>query len=281
MIKSLTFFPLQSALNSREPLSAFLEGAQRHGIMVRENDLNADAAVIWSVLWNGRMAKNQEVYNYFRSQNRPVIVIDVGALRRNITWKVAVNHINALGYYGHQENLDLDRPRHLGIKLSQAPQSPKILLAAQHRNSLQMQNITSQESWILDQIAQLRNYTDREIIVRAHPRSPLNKTLLKTIQVQDPKKISNTYDEFDIDYGYHAVVNYNSGPGIQASLKNVNVIVDQTSLAYPISISIADIEKTIERNREQWLIEIAHTEYLVDEMRSGLPWSRLESKLNG
>ena len=73
--------------------------------------MTADAAVIWSVLWHGRMRANRAVYEHYRSQNRPVIVIDIGALYRGTTWKLAVNHITRDGYYGHESNLDRDRPR--------------------------------------------------------------------------------------------------------------------------------------------------------------------------
>ena len=75
-------------------MQAFLQGARRHGWTVRANDHTADAAVIWSVLWAGRMRRNQQVYELFRSQDRPVFVIDVGSLVRNVTWKVALNHVN-------------------------------------------------------------------------------------------------------------------------------------------------------------------------------------------
>jgi hypothetical protein len=62
------------------------------------------------------MAANEAVYRHYRSQNKPVIIIDIGAINRGTTWKVAVNNINARGYYGHLDNLDWDRPAKLGLK---------------------------------------------------------------------------------------------------------------------------------------------------------------------
>jgi hypothetical protein len=50
---------------------------------------------------------------------------------------------------------------------------PEIIIAAQHRNSLQVAGIGSMESWVLMQVQLLRNSTDRPIRIRAHPRSPL------------------------------------------------------------------------------------------------------------
>ena len=80
VIKNIAYFPLQCALNSRPVMDAVLDCLVAAGIQLQENSWESDAAVIWSVLWNGRMAPNQQVYEHYRKQNKPVIVIDVGAL---------------------------------------------------------------------------------------------------------------------------------------------------------------------------------------------------------
>jgi hypothetical protein len=77
-------------------------------------DMDADVAVIWSCLWNGRMAPNKIVYEEYRRQGKPVIILEAGALKRNITWKIAVNNITTEGHYGHTENLDWDHTRSNG-----------------------------------------------------------------------------------------------------------------------------------------------------------------------
>jgi hypothetical protein len=64
------------------------------------------------------MSANQEVWARYRDADKPVICVDVGALYRGETWKIAVNSITADGHYGHTENLNWDRPRKLGISLA-------------------------------------------------------------------------------------------------------------------------------------------------------------------
>ena len=98
MAKTLTWFENQCALNSPDVMRAFLAGAQRVGYDIVPSSMTADVAVIWSVLWFGRMRENQKVYEHYRKQGKPVIVIDIGALNRGVTWKVAVNHVTAAGY---------------------------------------------------------------------------------------------------------------------------------------------------------------------------------------
>ena len=52
-------------------MRAFLAGAQRAGYDVVPSSLTADVAVIWSVLWFGRMRENQKVYEHYRKQGKP------------------------------------------------------------------------------------------------------------------------------------------------------------------------------------------------------------------
>lgn len=200
----------------------------------------------------------------------------MGALYRGHTWKISVNHITSDGYYGHTDNLDWDRPRRLGISLAYPVSSePYILIAGQHRSSLQLSGIDL-EQWITDTVNQLRLYTDRPMVIRPHPRCRLNHDRLpKDVTFEIPKKLVNSYDSFDMHFDCHAVVNYNSGPGIQAAISGVRPIVDSTSLAKPVAVSIQNIEQPYTVDRDRWLVELCHTEYTQDEIQKGSWLKRL------
>ena len=266
----VAYFPNQCALNSVPVMQAILDSLRSAGHVPVENGENCDAAIIWSALWYGRMAPNKKIYEQYRAQDKPVIIADVGALYRGETWKIALNHINLLGHYGHTENLDMDRPRKLGISLAiNLSKNPAILIAAQHRFSLQLEN-QNHEAWIMDQVSKIRKVSDRPIVIRSHPRSPLQiGTLLDTITIERPAKIADTYDSFDIHFDYHAVVNYCSGPGIQAAISGTRPIVGIYSLALPVSVAIKDLDKPYITDRDQWLVEICHTEYTLKEIKEG------------
>lgn len=281
MIKNVAYFPLQAAGNSGPVLAALLESLRHVGIGTEENSMTSDAVIIWSVLWSGRMAKNREVYQHYRNLGRPVIVIDIGSLRRGITWKVAVNNITALGHYGHTQDLDWDRPARLGVNLDTVHRSGShIVIAAQNSASLQVQDLESMESWIAQQIDEIRKHTDRAIVVRPHPRSRLAVSRLPpNVTVEFPRPVPNTYDSFDMRFDCHAMVNYNSGPGIQSAIQGVRPVVNSSSLAYPVSVSIQDIERPYDIDRDQWLVEICHTEYTVEEIAQGLWLKRLLDRL--
>jgi hypothetical protein len=280
----VAMFPNQTALNSVPVLTAMANSLKKRGHIIEENSYDADAAIIWSVLWSGRMSRNHEVWVRYRDAEKPVIIVDVGALYRGETWKVAVNSIGACGYYGHTENLDWNRPRKLGISLAlNLSRNPRIVIAAQHARSLQVADLVSMESWIQEQVEQLRKVTDRPIVIRPHPRSALQSAglvcLPQDVIIEQPQKIDNTYDSYNLAFDCHALVNYNSGPGIQAALAGTRPIVDVSSLAYPVSIQLEDIEKPYTIDRDQWLVEICHTEYTVPELQQGLWLDRIQQAL--
>jgi hypothetical protein len=279
VINNIAYFPSQCAQNSGAVLNAFLQSCRNAGIATVENSWDADAVVIWSVLWHGRMEKNQSVYEHYRAQNKPVIVIDVGALHRDITWKIAINNINGLGEYGHTENLDWDRPKKLGIQLyNRVCSRDSVVIATQHTKSLQVAHFDYAQ-WVEDTVQHLRTITDRMIVVRHHPRCRLPFNDLPGVSLDQAQKIPGTYDSFDINFSYHAMINYCSGPGIQAAIAGCPVITDSCSLAHPVSITYEELENPPDRDRERWLAEIAHTEYTEAEIADGLWLKRLNDYL--
>ena len=280
MINNIAYFPSQCALNSRPVVNAVLDCLQARGIQTQENSWASDAAIIWSVLWAGRMANNQKVYEHYRSQGKPVIIIEIGALYRGDTWKIAVNNINAQGYYGHLDNLDWDRPKKLRISLAtQFSSKPNIIVALQHDRSLQVTGLNMAD-WLRSTLTILKNNTDRPVTVRPHPRCRMALNNLPAgVSVETPNKLPNTYDSFDMHYDCHALINYNSGPGIQAAIAGVRPVVEVSSLAYPVGVGFADIEQPYIRDRDLWFTQICHTEYTVDELRRGIWLNRIAPAL--
>jgi len=260
VIKTLSYFPTQMALNSSPVITALLDSVKSTGITLCENSMTADAVVIWSALWAGRMQQNKNVYEHYRQLNKPVIIVEVGALHRNITWKIAINNVTAQGYYGHFQDLDPDRPKKLGITLQTNKLAHgRVLVAGQHNKSLQLEGV-NQEAWYVQQI----QHIDKQIVVRPHPRCPMDRSQFPNHVIwEQPRKLANTYDSFDMHWDFDLVINYNSGPGIQAAIAGVPVAVDCTSLAHGIV------------DKEQWLIEICHTEYTLEEIQKGLWLKRI------
>jgi hypothetical protein len=56
-------------------------------------------------------------------------------------------------------------------------------------------------------------------------------------------------------------------------------MVDVSSLAHPVGVAIQDINQPYTVDRDRWLIEIAHTEYTIEEIAQGLWLKRLAPAL--
>ena len=263
------------AMNSGPVFDAFEQGLLALGHSVVDEDSDVD--VIWSVLWKGRMAPNAGIYESAKVTNKPIVILEIGSLIRGTTWKVSLNHMNALGFYGHETDLDENRPAKLGLALKDnATRKPEILLALQHQDSLQWQHQMPTVDWIEQTITVIRQYTDRTVVVRPHPRSIIYVPIRKDVHCERPNRVTGTYDSYDIDYNYHCVVNHNSGPSIQAAIHGTPVICDSTSLAYPVSSPMKTIHNPVLPDREDWFLKLTHTEWTLNEIATGLPLKRLQ-----
>jgi hypothetical protein len=267
------------ALNSGPLFDAFSSGLRNLGHT--ETSTNEDVAVIWSVLWRGRMKPNERIYQTAIKNNKPVIIIEVGNLKRGQTWRVSLGNVNSQGKFGNDVDLDPDRSKKLGVNLQNftGKRRPEILLCGQLSDSLQWQNMPAMESWVTSNITAIREYTDRKIVFRPHPRQAIRSNFAG-ISVEIPKKIPNSYDDYAINYNYHCVINHNSGPTVQAAIAGTPVVCDQSGLAWPVSSTIQNIEAPTLPDRADWFLKLCHTEWTVDEIQKGLPLARLLPKIS-
>ena len=267
------------ALNSKPVFDAFANSLNNNGHDVAYNDLSADINVIWSVLFNGRMAGNKAVWE----QQKPTIVLEVGGINRGTTWKVGLNGINRDAYFGPSGNSS-DRVRLLGLQVKPWKYDGEyILVCGQHDKSLQWKDMPSMSTWVHDTITFIRAQTDRPIIFRPHPRCPLPAIEhdFKGVKRQDPKQIKDTYDDFDMQFNnIWATVSWSSNPAIHSIINGVPAFTGPSSLAFDVAEqNLRNIENPLYGDRTQWLNDYAHTEYTIEEISQGIPLKHLTSKL--
>jgi hypothetical protein len=276
---NISIFNKFGALNSVPVFAAFAAGCKKNGIRVSEHNSAADVAVIWSQLWTGRMAPNRAVWQEFTASGRPVIVLEVGQLMRGVTWKMGINGVNGRAKWG--EGIESGRADKLAVKLQPWHPGMHILIAMQRSDSEQWAGLPAADQWLKQTVDNIRAHTDREIIVRPHPRQRLQP--IPGIKIQQPQALRGTYDEFDFRSSLGrawAVVNENSGPGSQAIIDGVPAFVGADSMALPVAnTDFALIEKPRMPERSAWLEQLCHTEWTLGEIASGLPLSRLLKSL--
>ena len=281
------------ALNSKPVFEAFAKSLVDAGHSVVYNEPyqvfghydNYDVAVIWSVLWHGRMAKNRTVWEQNRMLNKPVIVLEVGGINRGTTWKVGLNGINRDAYFGDKDN-DRTRADNLGLVCKPwRSNGDFILICGQHNKSLQWQHMLPMSNWFLETYDEIRKYSQRPILFRPHPRCRLEHIERGLINVhrQEPVKIGGSYDDFDMGFNdVHCTISYSSNPGIHSILNGVPAFVSTHSLAYPVANDIDflhDIENPLMPDRQQWLNDYAHTEYTIEEITQGIPLNLLTNMM--
>jgi hypothetical protein len=270
------------ALNSKPVFDAFKHSLIQAGHTVYENYSGADVDVIWSVLWSGRMSKNKLIWDTARSNNKPVIVLEVGGIQRGTTWKVGLNGINKGAFFSTGN--DNSRAKLLGLNLKPwRTTGEHILICGQHERSLQWQNMPDMTQWIKNAIVEIRKFSDRKIVVRPHPRCAIQtvENYFNNVSRQMPAKQQGTYDDYDMTFSdAHAVINWSSNPGIHSVINGVPAFVGPSSLAYDVANhSLDNIENPSTPDREQWLNDYAHTEWTIQEISSGMPLKYLTERL--
>lgn len=280
MVMRFSLFTRFGALNSPPVFDAVRVGLQRLGHTVLEHDWNADVAVIWSVLWNGRMAPNHAVFEEFRRLGRPVIVVEVGCLDRGRLWRLSVFHPKQ----SYPREIFPSRWQDLNLSYHHRTQrGENVLIVCQRTDSLQWNGQPDITTWLTQTVERVRLFTDRPIVIRPHPRQILQGSIMGTA-IQQPQKLIHTYDSFDFDRtlgNARVVINHNASPSITAVLGGVPVITGldgvTRSLAHEVSVGFDEIETDrIGPGTESWLNKIAHTEWAIDEIKEGTPLAILE-----
>ena len=267
------------ALNSPPIFQAFANGVKALGHEVSYNNDDADVAVIWSVLWDGRMRPNQAVWQNYRNAGKDVIVIEVGTLFRSVTWRIGINGINREANFGPTGNDD-SRVKKFKIGLQENRSNPNgpILLCTQSPRSRQWRNELPMNTWLQYVIKGIRQQTDRDIIVRPHPRYPVEMVKEKNVTYQRPNHVKNDIWDLKTKDAF-AVVNLSSGPGVQATLWGTPAYVGKESLAYDIANPIGgdynNPKMPTMEEKQQWLNDLAFTEWTVEEINKGIPLERL------
>ena len=273
-------------LNSEPIFDAFIKSLHKEGdTVVLNKESDADVAVIWSVLWLGRMRNYQKIWQRYRQANKPVIVLEVGGLRRNKSFKIAINGVNRKADFGNQIVDDKRWPLFGHTMKPWQQRGQTIIVLGQHNASEQWAGLPDMRTWVESQIHQIRKHTDRPIQIRPHPRNNINLNVKKysnvTIKnpVIDVSKVDDT-DFKDTLKDAWAVVNHSSNPAMEAVINGIPVFVSEASLCYEVgNKSFETINNPVMPDRTAWANRVSYTEWFPDEIEKGLPWRRIKARL--
>ena len=75
------------------------------------------------------------------------------------------------------------------------------------------------------------------------------------------------------------MINWSSGPAIEAILNGVPVITSPNSFAYELTTDVKNIDTPNKADRTEWLEKMAYTEWYQEELEGGEPWRLLKEYL--
>ena len=283
----IALFPSHGSLNSKPVFGALIDHLKEknENIIIDQCDDSCDVAVIWSVLWRGRMEQNKKIWEFFRRQHKPVVVLEVGGIKRNVTWKMGINGINRDADFANQIYDDKRWPL-FNITLKPWKQTGNVIvICGQHDSSEQWVNNPRMSVWIEQQIDLIRKFSEKPILVRPHPRNQFNLNEKKFTNVKSklPGRDYSTYDDTDFKKvlkSTWAVVNHSSNPAMEAVFNGIPVFVSKSSLCYEVgNESLTAIRNPAMPARQNWTNKLAYTEWTIEEIRQGLPWVRIRERL--
>ena len=264
-------------LNSEPIFKAFIKSLQDAGdtvILNRESD--ADVAVIWSVLWLGRMRNYKKIWQRYRQANKPVIVLEVGGLRRNKSFKVAINGVNRKADFANQNVDDTRWPLFQHTLKPWQQRGQTIIVLGQHNASEQWVGMPDMRRWFESQVQQIRKHTDRPIVVRGHPGDKHAPKYLKSKDWQVSTAPSLTQDLLNA----HCTITYNSSPSVASAIEGIPTYVTdpnpKISQAYAVAnTDLSTIETPQTFERQEWIEKLAMCHWNFDELSSGEAWAHM------
>lgn len=150
-----------------------------------------------------------------------------------------------------------------------------ILIALQRNGGWSMGKLDVME-WCKNTIDTVRQYSDRPIIVRAHPG---DKRARNYLRLNYPNvKISNNEHLMEDFKNCWAVITYNSSPSVAAAIEGIPVFVTdpepQKSQAFDVcNIDLSQIESPQRPERQQWIERLAMSHFNFDELKQGIAWN--------
>lgn len=278
MPPSVIVYQVRAHNRSRVICEAMLEGLRRIGQPVRHKwedeyiGVESDVALFYGL--EGRLSKVFADY----SAAAKAVYVDLGYWGRRAggRWtgyhKLVVNDRHPSAYFQRRPHGPA-RAAELGVKVQPwRDDSGHILLAGMGDKGAHAEGYEP-ERWERSTIAELRQYTRRQIVYRPKP-SWKGARPIQGIGYSSPKDPVEKHLE-----NCYAVVTHHSNVAVDGLVAGVPAFVWR---GVGVSMGSQDLSQIDNPHRpdgrEQWVNDIAHCQYSIDEMRRGLAWRYLRDE---
>jgi hypothetical protein len=163
----------------------------------------------------------------------------------------------------------------LGISLKPyRTQGNHILICLQRNGGWSMRGLDVL-AWLDITIRQIQSYSNRPIVVRAHPgdkkiRSILNIKYKNTLLSTEEKLVDDLQNAW-------ATVVYNSSPSVASLIEGIPTFLTDPQPTYSQTFGVANInlnkiENPLMPDRQQWIERLAMCHWSFNELKSGEAW---------
>lgn len=228
-----------------------------------------------------------EVWKKAKEQNKRMIVLDTGVIgyNRNIGrnsqdyYQLSFDCIKNLGRY-YTENSPPDRFNRFRRPImpwQKFNNEGNVLLIGQVRYGIASQHIDIQKWYriVYETVMNTANPPFRgRIGFRNHPNGqPIKDILNKCSKLKELQPRSYRHDLLSST----CTITFSSQAAIESVIMGVPVVAcSKVCLGYEfMGIGLAKFQRPAEFPREQWLYNLAYTQYNVEEMAEGLAWDML------
>jgi hypothetical protein len=235
------------------------------------------------------------VVNGQLSSNKHVVVVDSNLF-------LYANTVNPLHYLRYSFNgvfpntgiycdttIDLSRwqkiSKNLNLSLKDYRTSGNHILLCLQRNGGWSMGSFDVQDWAIQTINSLRQYTDRPIVIRAHPGDKASREYLDPrspkckIKFSKAVRLSANVNLVDDLQNCWAAINYNSSPVVGAAIEGVPIFVMDPSKSQCTEIANTDlsqIENPLLLDRQSWVERLSMFHWNFDELRSGECWKHMK-----
>ena len=224
------------------------------------------------------LALRQQVIDYQRTKNKRLLVVDSNLFNyrgHNSYHRYSFDGVfptTGTYFWNTVDPLRWQQiSRDTGIVLQAWRTSGSHILICTQRNggwSMQGQNVVT---WLDQTIANIRQYSDRPIRIRAHPGDKsaaqylANRGISKNVQLVDD--FANAW----------AVVTYNSTPAVAAAIEGIPAFITDpqpaNSQAHAVAnTDLSQLESPLMPDRQLWIEKLAMCHWSKAELASGAAW---------
>lgn len=159
-----------------------------------------------------------------------------------------------------------------------------ILLLLQRNGGWSMGGLDVQ-SWAIDCINKIRQFSNRPIVIRAHPGDRAAREYLDPnspkckIKFSGAIKLSQNKNLVDDLKNCWAAVNYNSSPVVGAAIEGVPIFVMDPAKSQCTEVANTDlsqIENPLMLDRQKWVERLSMFHWNFEELKSGECWAHMK-----